>query len=278
MKRHHIVIDVEKCENCGNCFLACKDEHVGNEWPGYAASQKDQGAGWITVYGKERGQYPLIDVAYLPVPCMHCDDAPCVKAGKGAVTKRADGVVLIDPVAAKGRKDLLATCPYGSIQWNDESDLPQKCTLCAHLLDKDWTKPRCVQSCPTGALTFVSAEDRDMERLVTEEELEAYKPGVGTRPIVYYKNLYRFTHCFIAGSIATTADGKEECVEGATVTLLNSSNERVAVVKTDCFGDFTFDRLPARSGKYTVEVSYRGAEATVLADVAESVNVGTIRV
>ena len=278
MKRHHLIIDVEKCENCNNCFLACKDEHVGNVWPGYAAPQKDQGQGWMTVYAKERGQYPLIDVAYLPVPCMHCDDAPCVRAGKGAVTKRADGAVLIDPISGKGRKDLPATCPYGSIQWNEELELPQKCTLCAHLLDKGWTKPRCVQSCPTGALTFVNLEDRDMDRMVAEEKLEAYKPGTGARPTVYYKNLYRYTHCFIAGSVATTVDGKEECAEGVTVTLFNGSNERVAAAKTDCFGDFTFDRLPARSGRYTVSIVHRSAEATVFAELGDSVNIGVIRI
>ena len=37
MKRWYMVIDVERCENCNNCFLACKDEHCGNDWPGYAA-------------------------------------------------------------------------------------------------------------------------------------------------------------------------------------------------------------------------------------------------
>jgi Fe-S-cluster-containing dehydrogenase component len=278
MKRHHLVIDVEKCENCNNCFLACKDEHVGNVWPGYAASQPNQGPGWITVYPRERGQYPLIDVAYLPVPCMHCDHAPCVKAGKGAISKRADGVVLIDPVKGKGRKDLVATCPYGSIQWNAESELPQKCTLCAHLLDKSWTKPRCVQSCPTGALTFVSVEDRDMDRLIAEEKLVAYRPAAGTKPTVFYKNLYRYTHCFIAGSIATAVDGKEECVEGATVTLFDGSNQRVEVAKSDAFGDFKFDRLPAQSGRYTAEVSYRGAVATRSAEVVDSINMGIIRI
>ncbi|XFO68983.1 hypothetical protein SPSIL_052110 [Sporomusa silvacetica DSM 10669] len=34
MKKWHLIIDVEKCEDCNNCHMACKDEHVGNEWPG----------------------------------------------------------------------------------------------------------------------------------------------------------------------------------------------------------------------------------------------------
>ena len=100
MKKWHMIIDVEKCEDCNNCFLACKDEYVDNDWPGYSASQPRHGHRWMNIMRKERGQYPIIDVAYLPVPCMHCDNAPCVKAAKdGAIYQRADGIVIIDPDA-----------------------------------------------------------------------------------------------------------------------------------------------------------------------------------
>ncbi|GAG02536.1 unnamed protein product, partial [marine sediment metagenome] len=39
MNKWNLIIDIEKCEDCNNCFLACKDEHVDNDWPGYAVSQ-----------------------------------------------------------------------------------------------------------------------------------------------------------------------------------------------------------------------------------------------
>ena len=46
-----------------------------------------------------------MDVAYRPTPCMHCDDAPCIKAAQNnAVYKREDGMVIIDPVKIKGAK------------------------------------------------------------------------------------------------------------------------------------------------------------------------------
>ena len=32
--------------------------------------------------------------------------------------------MLIDPVKAKGRKDLVDTCPYGHIWWNEEYQVP----------------------------------------------------------------------------------------------------------------------------------------------------------
>ncbi len=279
MKRCHLIIDVEKCENCSNCFLACKDEHVGNDWPGYAVSQPNLGSSWIKVLSRERGAYPQIDVAYLPVPCMHCDDAPCIKASKGTITRRLDGIVLIDPERSKGRKDLIAACPYQAIQWNEERQLPQKCTLCAHLLDKGWEKPRCVQSCPTGALLFLAADDAEMEKMIVEEKLETYRQNEGTEPSVYYKNLYRFTRCFIAGTVATRVKGEEDCVEGARVMLFDDAGNGKGEVRTDPFGDFKFDNLEPASGTHTVRVLAKGREVgPITVDLKESVSMGVIYV
>src|SRR5512133_2203826 len=113
MKQWHLVIDVAKCENCNNCFLSCKDEHVDNRWPGVAAPMATHGPSWIRIDANERGQYPLIDVAYLPTPCMHCDDAPCMKADRnGSLSKRAGGVVILDPAKARGQRHLVQACPY----------------------------------------------------------------------------------------------------------------------------------------------------------------------
>jgi Fe-S-cluster-containing dehydrogenase component len=259
MKKWYLVIDVEKCENCNNCFLSCKDEYVGNDWPGYSASQPSQGPSWIRIERKERGQYPFIDVAYLPVPCMHCDDAPCMNAAKdGAIYKRPDGIVIIDPVKAKGQKNLLNACPYGAICWNEELNLPQKCTLCAHLLDDGWKRTRCVQACPTGALDIRHIEDNEMQEAIKTDKLEVYQPGYKTHPRVYYKNLYRFTRCFVGGSVALRLNGKEECAEGAKVTLLNADGERIRECVTDNYGDFKFDNLEENSGNYTLLLTYTG--------------------
>ena len=107
MKKPHLVIDVALCQGCNNCFLACKDEHAGNDWPGYAKSQSPLGERWIEIPYRERGQYPLIDVTYRPTMCTHCADAPCVPRSDGAIGKRADGIVLIDPEKAAGREELV---------------------------------------------------------------------------------------------------------------------------------------------------------------------------
>ena len=113
MNKWNMIIDVAECTNCNLCTLAAMDEYVGNEFPGYSAPMPKHGHKWINILQKERGQVPAVDVAYVPTMCNHCDDAPCVAKGKGAVQKRGDGIVLIDPVKAKGRKDLVDACPYG---------------------------------------------------------------------------------------------------------------------------------------------------------------------
>ncbi len=234
MKKWFLIIDVEKCENCNNCFLACKDEHVDNEWPGYAAPQEGPGQSWISIYTKERGEFPFVDVGYLPLPCMHCEDAPCARAAKeGAVYTRPDGVVIIDPVKSRGQRNIVKACPYGAIRWNEALDTPQKCTLCAHLLDDGWGKTRCVQACPTGALSLRQADDAEIAEIAEAEHLETYLPDGKTGPRVYYRNLHRFTRCFIGGSVAIRAGDKEECVEGAHVTLLDGGNETVGESATD---------------------------------------------
>ena len=278
MKKWHLVIDVEKCENCNNCFLACKDEHVDNDWQGYAASQPGQGQSWINIHGKERGEFPLIDVAYLPVPCMHCENAPCMKASDdGAISRRPDGIVMIDPVKSRGQKNIVKACPYGAIQWNEQLGIPQKCTLCAHLLDEGWVKTRCVQACPTGALSLRQIEEREMNEIAQTEELEAYRPDLKTSPLVYYKNLYRFTRCFIAGSIAVRSGDKEECSDSARVMLLNAGNEPIGESVADNFGDFKFDNLEENSGTYTIKIDYPGyATKTIQVDLTQSVYMGTI--
>src|SRR5215813_15509110 len=99
MKKWNLIIDVAECTNCQLCTLAAMDEYVGNEWPGVAAPMPRHGHHWIDIRQKERGQQPSIDIAYAPTMCNHCDDAPCMKAATdGAISKRDDGIVIIDPV------------------------------------------------------------------------------------------------------------------------------------------------------------------------------------
>src|SRR4051812_31102292 len=116
MSKWNLIVDVAACTNCNACVLACQDEYVGNSFPGYAEEMPKHGHRWIDIKRQERGRHPMVDIAYLPVMCQHCEDAPCAKAATGgAVKKRADGIVIIDPEKAKGQKQIVEACPFGAV-------------------------------------------------------------------------------------------------------------------------------------------------------------------
>jgi len=257
-KKWNMIVDIERCNNCRGCFLAVKDEHTGNDFPGYAAEQPRMGANWLDIERKERGAYPIVDAHFMPTMCNHCDDAPCMKVAKnGAITKRADGIVIIDPVKAKGQKEIVDACPYGAVTWNEESQLPQTWIFDAHLLDAGFKKPRIESQCPTDVFTSVKVDDKEMQELVVTEELEVLQPELGAKPRVYYKNMHFFTKCFVGGSVVAMVDGVEECVEGA-VAVVSKDGAEIGRAETDAFGEFKVDGLEPGSGAYQLEVSGSG--------------------
>lgn len=275
MSKWNLIIDVAECTNCQLCALSAMDEYVGNDWPETSAPMPRHGHRWIDILQKERGQTPMIDVAYVPTMCNQCDDAPCLAKGNGAVRKRDDGIVIFDPVKAKGRKDLVDCCPYGHVWWNDELELPQAWPFDAHLLDRGWQQTRGQQACPTGAMRAIKVDDAEMANIARDQQLEVLKPELGTKPRVYYRNLWRYSKCFIGGTVASEADGVVDCVEGATVRLFRDGVE-VAKMATDNYGDFKFDKLDEASGRYEVEVSALGRTRKVAAELGASVNLGEI--
>jgi Fe-S-cluster-containing dehydrogenase component len=259
MKKWNLIVDVARCHDCNDCFLADKDEFVDNDFPPYSAAQPWHGHRWMNIKRKERGQYPIVQTAYLPMPCMHCDEAPCLTAD-GAVYKREDGLVIIDPAKAAGRKEITTSCPYGVIYWNEEKQLAQKCTGCAHLLDDGWKDTRCSQVCPTGAIELVMAEDDEIAARVAADELQRYRDALGTRPRVYYQNLHRWTKAFIAVSVAC-AD-TDDCAEGALVSV-QAAGVPVGQATADTFGDALIDKLEP-GAEYTVTIAHDGYQPATL--------------
>jgi len=248
MTRYAVVRDLNYCIGCYNCQIACKDEHVRNDFLPITKSQPTFGHFWIGIKEVEQVISPSrIKVTYIPVSCQHCSEAPCVKAARnGAIYRRPDGIVIIDPVKAIGQKQLVEACPYGSIFWNEEENLPQKCTFCAHLVDDGWTEPRCVQSCPTNCMIFGDLDDPNskVSKLLAERKGEVRHPEFNTKPNVFYFGLPKSS---LSGTIIY--GDKNECAGEVPVTLMAQAGGKWET-QTDFFGDFVFDRLDA--GEYTV--------------------------
>jgi Fe-S-cluster-containing dehydrogenase component len=253
MTRYGMVMDATKCNGCYNCFLACKDEYCGNDFLPYSLSQPTTGHFWMKIIEKERGRYPKVKVSYTAVPCMHCEKPTCVQVAQdGAVYKRADGIVIVDPQKAVGQKNLVSSCPYRVIYWNEEKKVPQKCTLCAHLLDKGWKEPRCVEACPTGALIFGDLDDprSEIAVLLASGKTEVLHPEYGMGEKVSYIGLPKR---FVAGSVVF--GDKDECGSGARVTLEGEGEKQT--LTADNFGDFEFEGL-ASNKEYQVKVQAPG--------------------
>jgi molybdopterin-containing oxidoreductase family iron-sulfur binding subunit len=103
-----MVIDLDRCTGCRACMIACK---VENNTP--------EATFWMHVFRFEEGEYPNTRVSFLPRPCMHCDNAPCVKVCPvGARFKREDGLTLTDWDRCIGCRYCEVACPYGVNSFN----------------------------------------------------------------------------------------------------------------------------------------------------------------
>jgi tetrathionate reductase subunit B len=262
------IVDVAVCNGCFGCQFACKDEHVGNDWAPIAKPQPDSGQFWMRLDEHIRGSVPHVRMHYVPNPCMHCDDAPCIASCpiEGALYKRADGLVVIDTDKCTGCTMCVDKCPYHSIYFNDDLQLAQKCTGCAHLLDGGWEVPRCVDSCPTDALRF--GEESEFADLIARAEI--MMPELGTRPRVYYLNVPKK---FIAGTVYDPVE--KEVVIGATVTATPAAGGAVSVA-TDEFGDFWLKGL--ETGVYEVSIAAEGFATKVFSavDTEKDINLGDV--
>lgn len=254
-----ILFDASLCNGCYGCQMACKDEHCGNDWSPIAAEQPVTNQFWCRVDQKTRGKVPEVKVQYIP---RFCDsDEALLRKAPDCVYKRDDGIVIIDPEKSKGRKDLADE--FDGVYWNEELEIPQKCTMCAHLLDDGWKTPRCVDVCATGALRFGDEED------FGDELKNAYRFDPESH--FYYINIPKR---WVYGVLVDRE--QNEVVIGATVKLIDEQGNEVASVETDDFGEFRFKELD--DAAYTVEAHVDGYEdVSLTADTtSEDVVLGDI--
>jgi len=182
-RKYGLVIDLERCTGCDTCIIACKLENDQENGSGIRVE---------TIGGPHRntprGKHPQLTMHFLPVPCMHCDKPPCLDACPlSAISKREDGIVLVDEEKCDGCQACLEACPYEVLDYNDKRNTVWKCTLCAHRVDKG-LEPFCAVCCEANAIYFGDLADPQsaVSKIIARRKAYSLKPEEGTNPSVYY--------------------------------------------------------------------------------------------
>ncbi len=222
-----MAIDLDKCTGCGGCSVACK---VENNIPPVDPSRGDDlpSINWMELLTTTDGTYPDLSAETLPLPCMHCEDAPCVKVCPvGATFMTEDGINAQVWERCIGCRYCQAACPYSRRHFNwtapswpesltsllnpDVAVRPagvvEKCTFCHHRVRSTFERARidgeevkdeqlqhltaCAQACPTKAITFGDLNDASSEvaRLHKSPRATRLLEELGTKPkVVYLRN------------------------------------------------------------------------------------------
>lgn len=252
MGKKVFLIDTKICNGCYSCHIGCKDEHVVNDWSPIAKPMPEIGQFWLKMDEKVRGTVPKVKVAYRPHICMHCDNPTCKAACDidGAIYKRDDGLVIIDPTKCTGCRKCVEACPYEVIYFNRDLNIAQKCTGCAHLLDAGWKETRCSDNCPTLSIRIAEEDSDEAKEFIANAEF--YKPEIAEqmKPRVYYKGLPKK---FIAGTVFDPI--ADEVIIGGNCTLTGADG-KTCTAATNHFGDFWFEGLS--DGKFKLDIKADG--------------------
>ena len=222
MIRWGMVIDLDKCTACRACIVACQIENnIPPPNPGEAALSRS--IQWMRMVEHTDGEYPHIKKNIMPVPCMHCENPPCVKVCPvGATNMTKEGIV--DQIYGRciGCRYCANACPYTikSMNWYKPEwpkelmgslnpditvrpkGVVEKCLFCSHRIQKakdrakaekremtpDEYQPACAETCPSKAIFFGDLNDKEstVSKLARSPRVFRLLEELGTEPNVYY--------------------------------------------------------------------------------------------
>ena len=144
--------DQSRCMGCNTCTVSCKDWYNVNPGPVRYRKHNTYETDGAGVF------YSFV------MSCNHCEDPACMKAcGAGAISKRSDGIVVVDRNKCQELRSCITACPFAEPGIADDKQEPlgqdswivkhpmQKCNMCVELLDKG-EQPVCVRACPAHAI------------------------------------------------------------------------------------------------------------------------------
>lgn len=161
-----LMVNTKDCVGCVACEVACKQEHnlpVGPRWIRVLPDSPRE------IEGK-------LQLRYIVTHCLHCSRPSCKDACPvEAITKREDGLVLINETLCIGCKDCIEACPLGVMQFDEERGVAQKCDLCVNRLDAGG-QPACVAACPSHCIYY--GDVGEVIKRIGEQKLAVWYKGV----------------------------------------------------------------------------------------------------
>jgi molybdopterin-containing oxidoreductase family iron-sulfur binding subunit len=225
-------IDLDLCTGCGACVTACIAENnipmVGRE-----EVRNGRRLHWLRIdrYYEGDPEHPLLHTQ--PVPCMHCEDAPCeMGCPVNASVHSPEGLNLQVYNRCVGTRTCSSYCPYKvrRFNWANYSGgepesvqaqrnpevtvrargVMEKCTYCiqrisaarieakiaGHPIADGAVKTACQQVCPTGAISFGDIADPSAEVVKRKASPRDYAllEEANTRPRTTYRARIRSEH------------------------------------------------------------------------------------
>ncbi len=179
-------VDINKCSGCKACQVACKDKSslpIGVRW---RRVFQYEGGEWIDQNGQ---MIPSNVYAYsVSSACMHCAKPICMDVcPTSAISKRDDGIVLINADMCIGCRYCSWACPYGAPQFNEELNVMTKCNMCYDLVDKG-ERPACVEACPYRAMDFGSLDELQAKHGTFADPAPLPDPSITEPAVVYTPN------------------------------------------------------------------------------------------
>lgn len=207
--RFGMAIDLEACDGCGKCILACIQE---NNIP--LVTEDEAAKGRFMHWIEMRGGVPFM--------CAHCGNAPCERAcPTGAANHTPDGLSAMMYKRCTGSRYCGANCPEHarkfnfndavqqglSLKFNDKvpvrsKGVMEKCSLCLHRLQDDrlevktaggvWrgrgVKTACAEACPKKAIVFGNWLDPESPLVKVARRRDLYAPAdlAGLDPSIVY--------------------------------------------------------------------------------------------